>query len=76
LWTLREHSRARSAAREPEVFFTTPACDGWPLAMLRLAQVDVEQLAELVTGAWRARARPARASEHGKTGGRPDMQPG
>jgi hypothetical protein len=43
--------------------------------MLRPAQVDVEQLAELVTGAWRTRARPAPASEAGKTG-RPDMQPG
>jgi hypothetical protein len=63
-------------AHEPEVFFTTPACDGWPLVMLRRAQVDVEHLAELVTGARRTRARPARASELGKTGDRPDMQPG
>jgi hypothetical protein len=61
---------------EPEVFFTTPACDGWPLVMVLLAQVDVEQPAELVTGAWRTRARPAQASEVGKTGGRPDTQPG
>jgi hypothetical protein len=42
---------------EPEVFFTTPGYDGWPLVMLRLAEVDAERLAELVTDAWRMRAR-------------------
>jgi hypothetical protein len=41
---------------EPEVFFTTPAYDGLPLVMLRLAQVDVGRLRELVTDAWRMRA--------------------
>ena len=40
---------------EPEVFFTTPGYDGWPLVMLRLDQVDVERLQELVTDAWRMR---------------------
>jgi hypothetical protein len=41
---------------EPEVFFTTPLYDGLPLVMLRLAQVDVARLRELVTDAWRMRA--------------------
>ena len=41
---------------EPEVFFTAPGYDGWPLVMLRLAQVDLERLTELVTDAWRMRA--------------------
>jgi hypothetical protein len=41
---------------EPEVFFTTPAYDGSPLVMLRLAEVDVGRLEELVTDAWRMRA--------------------
>jgi hypothetical protein len=41
---------------EPEIFFTTPAYDGWPLVMLRLAEVDVERLGELVIDAWRMRA--------------------
>src|SRR5438309_7920912 len=40
---------------EPTVFFTTPGYDGWPLVMLRLAQVDVGRLRELVTDAWRMR---------------------
>jgi hypothetical protein len=41
---------------EPDLFFTTPAYDGWPLVMLRLAEVSAERLRELVTDAWRMRA--------------------
>jgi hypothetical protein len=41
---------------EPEAFFTTPSYDGWPLVMLRLTEVGVERLAELITDAWRMRA--------------------
>ena len=41
---------------EPEVFFTTPGYDGWPLVMLRLAEVDLARLTELVVDAWRMRA--------------------
>jgi hypothetical protein len=41
---------------EPDLFFTTPGYDGLPLVMLRLAAVDVDRLAELVTDAWHMRA--------------------
>jgi hypothetical protein len=41
---------------EPDIFFTMPGYDGSPLVMLRLAEVDVERLGELVTDAWRMRA--------------------
>ena len=44
---------------EPRLFFTTPGYDGWPLVMLRLAEVDVERLTELVTDAWRMRGSSA-----------------
>ena len=37
---------------EPELFFTTPGYDGWPLVMLRLDRVDAGRLGELVTDAW------------------------
>jgi hypothetical protein len=45
---------------EPRLFFTAPGYDGWPLVMLRLAEVDVGRLAELVTDAWRMRAPDSR----------------
>ena len=41
---------------EPDLFFTAPGYDGWPLVMLRLDAVDAGRLAELVTDAWRMRA--------------------
>ena len=40
---------------EPELFFTVPNYDGFPLVMLRLEQVRDDRLAELVTDAWRMR---------------------
>src|SRR5260221_1842983 len=50
---------------EPGLFFTAPGYDGWPLVMLRLAEVDVERLAELVTDALRIRAPEGLAHELG-----------
>jgi hypothetical protein len=41
---------------EPDLFFTTPSYDGWPLVMLWLEKVDVVRLEELVTDAWRMRS--------------------
>lgn len=41
---------------EPDLFFTTPSYDGFPLVMLRLDEVDVDRLAELITDAWHMRA--------------------
>ena len=43
---------------EPERFFTAPGYDGWPLVMLRLEQVGVRRLRELVTDAWQMRSGP------------------
>jgi hypothetical protein len=60
---------------EPEVFFTAPGYDGWPLVMLRLAEVDVERLTELVTDAWRMRAPDELAGEVGEAG-RASAEPG
>ena len=51
-----EAEKQALALGEPDLFFTTPAYDGWPLVMLRLDAVDTERLAELVTDAWRMRA--------------------
>ena len=40
---------------EPDLFFTAPGYDGWPLVMLRLERVDVTRLEELVTDSWAMR---------------------
>src|ERR1700750_2038193 len=41
---------------EPAVFFTTPGYDGWPLVMLRLAEVGARGAGALLTDAWRGPA--------------------
>ncbi|MEH1029607.1 MmcQ/YjbR family DNA-binding protein [Micromonospora profundi] len=41
---------------EPDLFFTAPGYEGLPLVLLRLPEVGVERLSELVTDAWRMRA--------------------
>jgi hypothetical protein len=41
---------------EPALFFTTPGYDGFPLVMLRLAEVGRKRLTELIADAWRMRA--------------------
>jgi hypothetical protein len=61
---------------EPALFFTTAGYDGWPLVMLRLAEVDAGRLAELVTDAWRMRAPAALAAEFDQAGGVPGAGPG
>jgi hypothetical protein len=40
---------------EPELFFTAPGYEPWPLVMLRLDKVRVKRLRELVTDAWNMR---------------------
>ena len=41
---------------EPDLFFSPPGYDGWPLVMLRLETVGIGRLEELITDAWRMRA--------------------
>ena len=41
---------------EPELFFTAPGYEGWPLVMLRLEKVTKRRLRELITDAWHMRA--------------------
>ena len=51
-----EAEKQALALGEPELFFTVPGYEDWPLVLLRLAMVDVDRLAELITDAWRMRS--------------------
>ncbi len=53
-----EHLIAKEAllADDFRVFFTTPHFDGYPAVLVRLERISVEELDELVTDAWLARA--------------------
>jgi hypothetical protein len=43
-------------ADDPRLYFTTPHFDGYPAVLVRLDRIGVEELTELVTEAWLARA--------------------
>jgi hypothetical protein len=57
---------------EPDLFFTASGYDGLPLVMVRLAEVGIERLGELVLDAWRMRA-PQELVDEVEAGGLPDV---
>jgi hypothetical protein len=59
-----EHLVAKEAllADDPSVFFTTPHFDGYPAVLVRLEQIGLEDLREVIVEAWLARA-PKRLAE-------------
>jgi hypothetical protein len=52
-----EHEIAKQAllADDPEVFFTTPHFDGYPIVLVRLERISRPDLREVVTEAWLVR---------------------
>jgi hypothetical protein len=61
-----EHLVAKEAllADDPEVFFTTPHFDGYPAVLLRLDEISVADLEEVIVEAWLARAPKRLAQEY------------
>ncbi|SFP12772.1 hypothetical protein SAMN05660464_2140 [Geodermatophilus dictyosporus] len=51
-------------ADDPAVYLTTPHFDGYAAVLVRLDAIGVDELAELVTEAWLARAPERLAREH------------
>jgi len=43
-------------ADQPEVYFTTPHFDGYPAVLVKLAEIEVNDLEELITEAWLTQA--------------------
>jgi hypothetical protein len=59
-----EHLSAKEAlVQDPSgIFFTTPHFDGYPAILVQLDKIGLDELEEVVTEAWLARA-PARLAE-------------
>ena len=53
-----EHLVAKAAliADDPDVYFTTPHFDGYPTVLVRLEQIPLDELQELIVEAWLVRA--------------------
>ena len=64
-----EHLGAKEAllADDPRVFFTTPHFDGYPAVLVRLELIAADELEELITEAWLARAPKRLAQEYADT---------
>ena len=69
-----EHLVAKEAllATGEGVFFTTPHFDGYPAVLTRLDRISAEDLEELVTEAWLARASKRLVQEYETERGTPD----
>ena len=50
-------------ADDPGVFFTTPHFDGYPAVLVRLAEIGMPELQELLTESWLAQAPKTLARE-------------
>ncbi len=63
-----EHLGAKEAllAEEPELYFTTSHFEGYPAVLVRLERIGSEDLEELITEAWFARAPARLAAEHAR----------
>jgi len=61
-----EHLGAKEAllADDPRVFFTTPHFNGYPAVLVRLQQIALDELDELIVEAWLARAPKRVAQEY------------
>ena len=60
-----EHLVAKEAmlADDPKTFFTTSHFDGHPSVLVRLEEINLDELEEVVAEAWFARAPPKLAAE-------------
>lgn len=56
VWVADEGEKQALVQSEPGRYFTTAHYDGHPSVLVRWAKVDVEELTELLTEAWRLRA--------------------
>lgn len=64
LWTGGVDEKEGLIAADPERFFTTAHYDGHPHVLVRLAEVDRDELADLLEDAWRVRAPKRVIADH------------
>jgi hypothetical protein len=62
-------------AEEPEVYFTTPHFDGYPAVLVKLAEIAVGDLEELVIEAWLTQAPKKLVQEFLGDSDRPSSRP-
>ena len=53
-WTDDEAVKFALISEDPSIFFTTPHFDGYPSVLIKLPEIGIELLEEVVTEAWLA----------------------
>ena len=56
VWVSDMDEKEALLAASPERFFQTPHYEGYPMLLVRLAAVDLDELREVITDSWRVRA--------------------
>ena len=56
VWVTDMDEKEVLLASSPDRFFTTPHYDGYPMLLVRLDRIDPDELREVLTDSWRARA--------------------
>jgi hypothetical protein len=51
-----EEAKQELIAAEPDKYFTEPHYNGFPAVLVRLTEVDADEMRELLTDAWRVQA--------------------
>lgn len=72
-----EHLGAKAALieSEPGVFFTTPHFDGYAAVLIRLGEIGIDELREVIVEAWLARAPKRVAEAYAKANLPPSTEP-
>lgn len=70
VWVESLEDKEALVASEPQKFFTTSHYDGQPIILIRLDEVDGNEVAELVLESWRLRAPRRLVKEQESTRGR------
>ena len=56
VWVADMDEKEALLASSPDVFFETPHYDGYPMVLVHLDAIDLDELTEVITDSWRARA--------------------
>lgn len=56
VWVPDMGEKEAMLATSPHIYFETPHYDGYPMLLVRLKEIGLDELTEVITESWRARA--------------------
>jgi hypothetical protein len=68
VWVESIEDKSALIDESPDRFFTTNHYDNYPIVLARLATIDIDEAAELITESWRLRAPKKHLHAHDRNG--------